>query len=99
MDSNSFTNGAPNENVDPNVQAASNNATETKGKEALSAQANSEQKQVWDASNASSKISSLEDLKSKSPELYQKMMEGIAQQICRQMKDGQDRVKKNLRGQ
>jgi hypothetical protein len=97
MDSNSFTSNAPTENVDPNVQAASN-ATQTNGKDALSAQGNVEQKKAWDATSKDSTISSLEDLRSKSPELFKKMMEGIAQQICREMKDGQDRIKKNLRG-
>ena len=38
-------------------------------------------------------VSSLEDLKNKAPEVYQKMMEGIAMKICNEMRSSQDRIK------
>jgi hypothetical protein len=42
-------------------------------------------------------VKSLEDLKRKSPEVYQKMMEGIGMNICNEMKAHQDRLKKLMR--
>lgn len=45
----------------------------------------------------STKIGSLNDLKEKSPELYNKMMQGIATNICNEMKDHQDRLKRLMR--
>jgi hypothetical protein len=41
----------------------------------------------------STSISSLEDLKSKSPQLWNIMMESIAMDICGQMQQSQDRLK------
>ena len=45
---------------------------------------------------SSTKINSLDDLKKKSPELYRKMMEGIAMSICSDMKEHQDRLKQMM---
>lgn len=42
------------------------------------------------------KISSLEDLREKAPEVYQKMLEGIAQKIVNEIKEHQDRLKKMM---
>lgn len=42
-------------------------------------------------------ISSLEDLKKKSPKLYQQMMMGIGMSICREMQRHQDDLKKLMR--
>lgn len=42
-------------------------------------------------------VTSLEDLKTKSPELYKAMIEGIAQNICRKMQKNQERIKKLMR--
>lgn len=39
------------------------------------------------------KISSMEDLKNKAPEVYKKMMESLAMNICRQVKRADDRRK------
>jgi hypothetical protein len=47
--------------------------------------------------NASSKISSLADLKKKAPELYKKMLEGIGMSICNEMQHHQDRLKELMR--
>jgi len=47
--------------------------------------------------NSTTKISSIEDLKKKSPELYQKMLEGIGMAICNDMKEHQNRLKKLMR--
>lgn len=38
-------------------------------------------------------VNSMSDLKNKAPEVYQKMMEGIAMKICNEMKSSQDRIK------
>ena len=38
-------------------------------------------------------VSSMEDLKNKAPEVYQKMMEGIAMKICNEMRSSQERIK------
>ncbi|MFN4174174.1 MAG: hypothetical protein ACK4HV_03610 [Parachlamydiaceae bacterium] len=38
-------------------------------------------------------VNSMADLKEKAPEVYRKMMEGIAMKICNQMKDSQERIK------
>ncbi|MCB1118737.1 MAG: hypothetical protein KDK65_02115 [Chlamydiia bacterium] len=38
-------------------------------------------------------INNMSDLKEKAPEVWKKTLEGIAQQICRQMQDHQDRIK------
>lgn len=42
-------------------------------------------------------INSLADLKKKSPELYQKMMESLAMSVCNDMKAHQDRLKSMMR--
>lgn len=39
------------------------------------------------------KINSLADLKDKAPQVYNAMMVGIAQNICKDMEDGQRRLK------
>ena len=44
----------------------------------------------------STTINSLADLKKKSPKMYQKMMESIAMQICREMEDHQSRLKEMM---
>lgn len=46
---------------------------------------------------SSTKINSIKELREKAPEVYQKMLEGIAQNICGKMKDHQDRLKKMWR--
>ncbi len=38
-------------------------------------------------------VNSMSDLKNKAPEVYQKMMEGIAMKICNEMKASQERIK------
>lgn len=83
------------ENVDPNVAAA----TPSKGKDDVSAANNAAQAKEWSASDKSATVSSLQDLRDKSPELFKSMMQGIAQQICKDMRESQERLKKNLRGQ
>lgn len=45
-----------------------------------------------------SKISSVADLRKKAPEVYQKMMEGLAMSIVRRMRRNQERLKKMWRG-
>lgn len=45
----------------------------------------------------STTISSLDQLKKKAPKLYKQMLEGIAMNICRDMKDHQERLKKLMR--
>lgn len=40
------------------------------------------------------KFNTLDELKQKAPEVYQKMMEGIAMDICREMQRHQDDIKK-----
>lgn len=45
----------------------------------------------------SSTVGSLSELKEKAPEVYDKMMEGIAIIICGRMKDHQERLKKIMR--
>ncbi len=47
--------------------------------------------------SSSTKIGSMEDLKKKAPKLYQKMMEGIAMNICNDMKHHQDHLKELMR--
>lgn len=47
--------------------------------------------------SSSTTINSMADLKKKAPELYQKMLEGIAMGICNSMKDHQERLKKLMR--
>lgn len=46
---------------------------------------------------SSTKISSIADLKTKSPEFYQQLLQSIATKICYQMKDHQDQLKKIMR--
>lgn len=43
------------------------------------------------------KIDSLADLKKKAPKLYNKMLEGIGMQICGEMREHQDRLKRLMR--
>lgn len=47
--------------------------------------------------SAATPIKSLEDLKTKSPKLYEMMMQGIAFNICNEMKDSQERLKEMMR--
>lgn len=47
--------------------------------------------------NASTQIGSMSDLKDKAPELYKAMMQGLATNICNDMKDHQDRLKEMQR--
>ncbi|CCB85665.1 MULTISPECIES: hypothetical protein [Parachlamydia] len=42
-------------------------------------------------------INSLADLKKKAPKVYNAMMQGIAMNICNEMKAHQDRLKKMMR--
>ncbi|MCB1111443.1 MAG: hypothetical protein H7A37_01475 [Chlamydiales bacterium] len=42
-------------------------------------------------------VSSMEDLKKKAPEVYQKMLEGIAMNMITQMKRRQDHLKEIMR--
>ena len=44
-----------------------------------------------------SKISSLQDLKNKSPKVYNAMMQSTAMAVCNQMQHSQDRLKKVMR--
>ena len=46
---------------------------------------------------SSTKIGSMEDLKKKAPEVYNKMLEGIAMNICGHMREYAERFKKILR--
>lgn len=46
---------------------------------------------------SSTKINSIKELREKAPEVYQKMLEGIAMNICGKMKDHQDRLKQMMR--
>lgn len=39
-------------------------------------------------------FSSLEDLRNREPKLYNVMLQGMAQQMCNQLKKSQDRIKK-----
>lgn len=43
--------------------------------------------------NSSTTITSLEELKSKAPEVWQKMLEGIGMNICNEMRRHEDRIK------
>ena len=43
------------------------------------------------------KVSSLAELKEKAPEVYEKMMQGIAQNIISEMRERQERLKKLMR--
>lgn len=47
--------------------------------------------------SGSSSVSSLEDLREKAPQVYNAMMVGIAQNICKAMEDGQQRLKEIMR--
>lgn len=47
--------------------------------------------------NASTQIGSMSELKDKAPELYKAMMQGLATNICNDMKDHQDRLKEMQR--
>jgi hypothetical protein len=47
--------------------------------------------------DSSSSVSSMADLKEKSPEVYNAMMQGVAMKICNEMKSHQDRIKKIMR--
>jgi hypothetical protein len=47
--------------------------------------------------SSSTTINSMEDLKRKAPELYQKMLEGIAMSICGESQRHQERIKKLMR--
>lgn len=44
--------------------------------------------------NSNTKISSLQDLKEKAPEVWQKMLEGIGMKICNEMRHHEERIKK-----
>ena len=46
---------------------------------------------------SASTISSLADLKKKSPKVYNMMMQGIAMNICNEMEHHQERLKKMMR--
>lgn len=45
----------------------------------------------------STRIGSMDELRRKAPKVYQKMLEGIAMNICREMEHHQDRLKKLMR--
>ena len=47
--------------------------------------------------NSSTTVNSIKELREKAPEVYQKMLEGIAMNICGKMKDHQDRLKQMMR--
>jgi hypothetical protein len=47
--------------------------------------------------SAATPISSMADLKEKAPELYKKMMQGLAQNIIGRMRDAQKRLKESMR--
>lgn len=49
------------------------------------------------AVNSYTKISSVEDLRKKAPKVYNAICQGIAEQICYQMKHAQDRIKQKMR--
>lgn len=59
----------------------------------LQAAANTNKKQF----SVDTKISSVGDLRSEAPEVYQKMMEGLAFGIIRKMRRSMERIKKQLR--
>lgn len=46
---------------------------------------------------AATQVGSMAALKEKVPELYDKMLQGIAQTICNRMQDGQRRLKEAMR--
>lgn len=48
-------------------------------------------------SSESNTVSTMSDIKRKSPKLYQAMMQGIAMNICNTMRDSQDRLKEMWR--
>ncbi len=47
--------------------------------------------------NASTQVASMAELQTKAPELYRAMMQGLATNICNDMKDHQDRLKEMQR--
>jgi len=57
------------------------------------AQASSQEGQV----NAMTKIGSMAELREKAPEVYKKMMEGLAMNMINEMRRRQDRLKKMMR--
>ncbi len=44
--------------------------------------------------SATTQISSMSALRTESPKMFKAMMDGLAQSICKQMKEGQERIKK-----
>ena len=85
----------PNTNISPGttnttqVQPTSQNAATAEA----SATANANKKDF----DMDTKISNTADLKEKAPEVWDKMMEGIAQNIIKDMRQRQERLKKMMR--
>ncbi len=71
------------------VQPTSQNATTAEA----SAASNANKKDF----DVDTKISSMKDLQNKAPEVWDKMMEGIAQNIIKDMRHRQERLKKMWR--
>lgn len=69
----------------PPVQAPSSSDPTTAGAVA---------QQNYAAVSGKSKVSSLNELKEKAPEVYRAMVEGIATTICEEMKRNQEHLKK-----
>ena len=57
------------------------------------AQAGAAQAHGGETVNSSTKLRTLADLKSKAPELWQKMLEGIGMNICNEMRRHQEELK------
>lgn len=75
--------------------AAAQSVTQPTSTNAATASASASQKTVSAGESTSgSKFNSMNDLKEKAPKVYQAMMVGIAQNICKEMEEGQARLKK-----
>ncbi|ADI38907.1 putative uncharacterized protein [Waddlia chondrophila 2032/99] len=75
------------------VQPSSQNAATAEA----SATANANKKNLKAEYDMDTVISSASDLKEKAPEVWDKMMQGIAQNIIKDMRERQERLKKMMR--
>jgi hypothetical protein len=75
---------------------SSHPTAETVSKDGVT-QAGAVQSNAGEKATSSTKIRTLADLKSKAPEIWQKMLESLGMKICNEMRQHQERLKKLMR--
>lgn len=87
----------PNANINSSESTGSTSQVQPSSQNAATAEASASANGTKKDFDMNTKVNSTADLKEKAPEVWDKMMEGIAQNIISDMRKRQERLKKMMR--